>query len=182
MIAVLGWGSLVWNPGALPIHRQWHLDGPFVRAEFLRQSQDGRLTLVLSDSAVPVRAMWAVFDDEDLPTAREALRRREDIPSCNAQQHVHSWSVGDEEPPSVLELGAWAIATGVRSVAWTALPPKFGGEERAPSLQEAIRYLDGLRGPARDLAEEYIRRAPRQVDTSFRRAFEAHFGWSCVGA
>jgi hypothetical protein len=34
----------------------------------------------------------------------------------------------------------------------------------------------------RDLAEECIRRTLRQVDTAFRRAFEAQFGWSYIGS
>lgn len=183
MIVVLGWGSLVWNPCVLPIHRQWHLDGPFVRVEYLRQSQNGRLTLVLAESATPVRALWAVFDCEDLAAAREALRSREGIPTRNAQNHVHSWSVGDKEPALVLGLDAWAVARGVRSVVWTALPPKFNGKDDVgPSLEEAIAYLAGLRGSTRNVAEEYVRRTPRQVDTPFRGAFETQFGWSYAEA
>jgi len=79
MIAFLGWGSLVWDPGALAIHRQWHGDGPYVRAEFLRQSNNGRLTLVLSQDADPVRSLWATFTGSSLAQAREELRNREGI-------------------------------------------------------------------------------------------------------
>ncbi len=117
MIAFLGWGSLVWDPGALPIHRQWHTDGPFVRAEFLRQSNNGRLTLVLAQDAEPVRSLWATFAGSGLTQAREALCNREGIPRKNLEACIGSWSQGDANPVFVLDLEPWAAARGIKSVA-----------------------------------------------------------------
>lgn len=179
MIAILGWGSLVWRPGALPIHRQWHDDGPFVRVEFLRQSNDGRLTLVLSPNVAPIRALWATFAGTDVAAARRALADREGIGHKREGDDVQSWSKGDQNPTCLLELDLWAGARGVESIVWTALPPKFGGAAQVePSIEQAIEYLGSLTGPARDQAEEYVRYTPRQVDTRYRRAIEAAFGWS----
>ena len=46
-IAILGWGSLVWNPRNLSIiNSAWHPDGVLLPIEFARISRDGRLTLV----------------------------------------------------------------------------------------------------------------------------------------
>lgn len=72
IIACMGWGSLVWDPRELPIHRKWFEDGPFIRIEFVRQSSGGRITLVLEPSATPVRSLWAVMDTADIATAMEA--------------------------------------------------------------------------------------------------------------
>lgn len=179
MIAILGWGSLVWNPGALSIHRHWHTDGPYVRAEFLRQSKDGRLTLVLSQDAGPVRSLWATFAGSDLTQARDDLRIREGVSPSNLEVSIGSWSRGDANPECILALEPWAAANGIESVVWTALPPKFNGENgAAPTPVQAVTYLASLEGPTRDLAEQYVRRAPRQVDTAYRRRIEAALGWS----
>src|SRR5690606_28573715 len=128
------------------VHRRWHSDGPLVKAEFLRQSSNGRLTLVLDASAAPVRSLWALFDGSDLDVAKEALRAREGIPKGNAQTHVQSWSRGEAPPPHVVEPEDWASARGVRALVWTALPPKFGSEDRAPTIEEAVSYLSSLSG------------------------------------
>ncbi|MDP3531965.1 MAG: hypothetical protein Q8S31_01585 [Alphaproteobacteria bacterium] len=46
-VAVLGWGSLIWNPGGLNIYGQFVPGGPTLPVSFTRISQDGRLTLVV---------------------------------------------------------------------------------------------------------------------------------------
>lgn len=179
MIAFLGWGSLIWDPRALPIHRQWHTDGPYVRAEFLRQSKDGRLTLVLAQAADPVRSLWATFDGSDLALAREALRSREGIPANKSHTSIGAWSRGDPNPDCMLEIEPWAASRGIQSVVWTALSPKFNEQDGVgPSIDEAVAYLSNLTGTARDLAEKYVRQAPQQIDTTYRRKFEAALGWS----
>ena len=179
MIAFLGWGSLVWNPGALPIQRFWHNDGPYIRAEFLRQSSNKRLTLVLSETANPTRSLWATYAGTDRNAACEALREREGISQRNSAMHIGSWTRGQPNPDCILELEPWATAHGINSVVWTALPPKFNGANNtSPTVEEAVTYLSGLEGPERDTAEEYIRRAPQQIDTAYRRRIEAALGWS----
>lgn len=178
MIALLGWGSLFWDPRDLSIGSPWNADGPVVRVEFLRQSNNGRLTLVLSENAEPVHSLWTTFSDVSLTEAAEELRKRENIPRKNSDRHISSWSQGESGPASLPGLQAWADAREIESVVWTTLPSKFSGvDDYAPSLEEAVSYLDGLASPVRELAEEYVRRAPKQIDTRYRRRIEAELGW-----
>ena len=83
-------------------------------------------------------------------------------------------------PTSIPGMKAWADARGLHGVVWTALPSVFGGVERVPGEDEVVGYLRGLRGAVRDEAERYIRRAPRQTDTAWRRRIEAEFGWTPI--
>jgi len=62
---------------------------------------------------------------------------------------------------------------------WTNLPPKFNrADERIPTAKEVLAYLGKLRDEERENAKEYVRRAPRQIDTEYRRAFEKELGWT----
>jgi hypothetical protein len=180
IIACLGWGSLVWNPQDLPIQRVWYSDGPFIPVEFGRQSQDGRITLVINRNSAPVRVLWAVFEGVDLTGAQEALRRRERTPKGNPSIDV--WEASQPAPEFMASLPAWAVARGVDAVVWTALPPKFArnasSDEAMPTSDEVIEYLKGLTGPKRELAEEYVRKAPKQIDTGYRRLLEAQLHWT----
>jgi len=176
IIACLGWGSLVWDPRELPIQRQWFEDGPFVSIEFARQSQDGRITLVIEDNAKPVRSLWAVMDADTIETAREALRRREGTLE-KYPEHIGSWPTVENLTDSIDGLEEWACAKRLDGVVWTALPPKFGNTKTTPSEDQVVNYLCRLTGGKRDLAEQYVRRTPRQIDTDYRRRIEAALHW-----
>ncbi len=173
-IACLGWGSLIWDPRELPIQGQWSDDGPLVSVEFSRQSRDGRITLVVESNATPVRTFWAVMDTHNLAASRSDLQKRED---CKLQA-IGSWSAGTQSPRSIPDLHKWASARKIDAVIWTNLKPKIGNEYRTPSIDEVVSYLRSLRGAKRDCAERYIRLAPRQIDTAYRRRIEAELGWS----
>ena len=179
LIACLGWGSLIWDPRELPIRRQWFTDGPMAPVEFLRQSRDGRMTLVIDASAAKVRTLWAVMDAAEIPVAREALRLREGISQERAESDIGVWAAGADPPELIAGLPQWAAAHGVEAVVWTQLGPRFAGRAgTVPSADQVIAHLAGLTGTARDNAERYIRNTPRQIDTSYRRRIESDLQWT----
>lgn len=177
-IACLGWGSLVWDPRELAIQRRWFDDGPFIHVEFARQSQDGRITLVLVQTQSPVRSLWAVMDATNLASAKTDLRKREGILEKNEEKHIGIWSASQPSPELVPGLADWAVTHGVAHVVWTNLPPKFNGTETTPCAEQVVQYLSGLTGARREVAERYVRFAPRQIDTAYRRHIEAALQWT----
>jgi hypothetical protein len=121
--------------------------------------------------------MWALMTCQTLEEARRALAQREGIPDKNAEKHICSWTRGDPERECIIEIGAWALSKGIDHIIWTALPPKFKGQEIAPAFEDVLLFLSQLSGPARDNAENYVRNAPAQIDTQCRRLIEARLGW-----
>jgi len=173
-IACLAWGSLVWDPRNLKINSPWFKDGPPVQVEFARQSGGGRLTLVLGPQFLAVQSLWAWMGPSVLSDAIESLRSREGTNSSR----IGVWYPGEVGPDCIMDLPSWASEKGASGVIWTALPPRFKGQtDRAPTIEEALKYLQSL-GPAQQHdAEEYIRNAPPQIRTPYRNAFEANLGW-----
>ena len=135
---------------------------------------DGRLTLVIEQSAPSVKVLWSVMATNTLEHAIESLRLREGT----ARKHIDSWEYTADDPEPISGLSIWARSIGADAVIWTALPPKFSGKNHVvPSLSQAMEYLNSLNEEAMGLAEDYIRKAPPQIRTPYRNAFEVEFGW-----
>lgn len=179
-IACLGWGSLVWDPRNLPVRGEWQQDGPPLPVEFVRQSSDGRLTLAIFEDVTDVTTLWVEVSKNSLDEAVKNLGEREGNPSKNRGRHIGVWREDVEYRDGGIKfrIGQWAVERDIDAVIWTALPPKFDGEdERAPTVAEAAGYLSGLEGEIRKRAEEYVRRAPPQIRTEYRQRFERELGW-----
>lgn len=179
-IACLGWGSLVWDPRELPVLRTWFEDGPLLPIEFARESNDRRITLVLAEDQSLVRSLWALMAVTDPASAREALRVREGILSKNLEKHIGLWA-GDTAANGFCAdgIGQWAEGLSLDAVVWTALPPGLrNARGTASHSDEIIAHLRRLDPAASRNAENYVRRAPLQVDTPVRRDLETRFGWT----
>ena len=181
-IAYLGWGSLVWDPSDLPVRRPWFADGPLLPIEFARQSSDGRITLVITPNAALVRSLWALISVEDLTEAQRRLGQREHIPEEKIAERIAIWNGAKEHESSHARIAQWARAKNLDAVLWTNLPPKMNGINKLPALEDVIGYLKDLQAEHEKYlnAERYIRMAPAQIDTVYRRAIEREFGWTCM--
>lgn len=181
-IACLGWGSLIWRPDNLLIRREWFADGVLLPIEFARQSKDGRLTLVITETAKPIRTLWALMATDDLVTAKKSLLTREEIPEKKLDTLIASVSATEQTTdPIKVTIQNWANNLDLDAVIWTNLPPKFiNTDNRVPSLEEAIAYINSLDNHVRVITEDYVRRTPKQIDTEFRRKFETEFGWTHI--
>ena len=173
-IACLGWGSLIWNPRDLPVCSEWFKNGPMVRVEFARRSNDGRMTLVLVEAGSEVQSLWGLMAVESVEAAAENLRKREET----QMKYIGVWNCGQSSPNSIPQLAEWAQGENLDGVVWTALPPKFCGKNgRMPGEEEVVEYLRSLTGCHRKKAKEYVRKAPRQIRTSYRSRIEKEFHW-----
>ncbi len=173
-IAVIGWGSLVWDPCELKLaDGRWHKDGPKLPVEFARVSQGDRLTLVITPGAGLQTTLWAYSACETLAEAKADLVEREKT----REQYVGALRDG-WEGANVTEQGIarWLKGEGLDGVVWTALPPQAqNGAKRALTTEEAVDYVRSLEGDTFKLAKEYVENAPPQIDTPIRRALTEMF-------
>lgn len=180
MIAVLGWGSLIWNPGDLDIEPEWRTDGPELPIEFARVSSGDRLTLVLVEGAPPQPTQWACSRKTKLAEAVEDLRRREGTIATR----IGRWTgVGDStSKASEIEsvIAGWAQERGLDGVVWTALGPrKPDGTSGLASEDERVDYLRDLVATDRAAAaREYFERTPEQIVAPMRQRIREELGWT----
>ena len=209
MIVCVGWGSLIWDLAGLPVEKleagrpvprwvlspegddigDWNPDGPQVRVEFARQSgkKRDRLTLVLFDAAERQPSLWARMTVATLGEAMHALARREhreiaekDIDSWS-KRNIGRWSEGEADPPDIPGLSVWETGRDIQHVVWTALKPKFCDLPVAPTEDQAVAFLKRLSDDRTATeAEKYVRRAPPQIDTAYRRRIIRCLGWTPV--
>jgi hypothetical protein len=177
-IAVLAWGSLVWDQRDLKIAAKFDPTGPRLPIEFCRVSADGRLTLVMDEAnGAECISYQACSSFDNLEAAAANLADREGMPSTANVGFVdlvagtaNTISL-KRHPKSVNTIRAWAISNGYDTVIWTALGMKFKDATGVLfSVVAALSYLETLDGLRFSKALEYIRRAPPVVQTPVRVA------------
>jgi hypothetical protein len=188
-VAILGWGSLLWSPGALANRRQWRSDGPWLPIEFARTSnlneKNGRhpyLSLVVHPDVGLVRTYWDMSTLDDLSTARLDLQNRE---SCDIQKigclprEGAAWA-GIEGLEGRIQDWLTLKKAEVDAVIWTNLGWKIPDVARF-TAKDAVDWLRTLRQQGKSgAAEEYMRQAPPQIDTCVRRQAKSEFGWDDI--
>jgi hypothetical protein len=174
MIAILGWGSLLWEkvPTFDDLHRGWNRNGPEVPLEFSRVSKkrSGALTLVIDPMfGTSTTVAWTKSKRTHVDDAVCDLRCREETQVHRIGKLVLAETVASELDEIRQSILVWAREQHLEAVVWTALPPNFKDKTQKDfSVEAAKKYLHDLPSEAKAKAAEYIWRAPAFVVTALR--------------
>lgn len=185
-IAILSWGSLIWDSRKLHLAGGWQEGGPVLPIEFSRISDNGRLTLVIDEkhgADVPTR--YALSSLSDLDLAITDLQEREGAPNRDRigftdLLHDRNCSRAQMKHPRACRcIQAWAEEKQFDAVIWTAIGQRFREKTGEPfSVDAAVGYLARLPEQTKALALDYIRNAPGDVMTPVRKKAMSAFGLS----
>lgn len=178
-IAILGWGSLLWEGGEEfdLLHDAWQEDGPNLKLEFSRISETryGALTLVIDEEhGNSVTVAWCFSKRARLEDAVCDLRCREGT-TANNISHLNAVSPENRpnSGPDENCIYEWSRQKGLDAVVWTALESNFNKKTGKPfSVDNAVAYLKGLPPEGKSKAAEYVWRAPAFVKTPLRLALQ----------
>jgi hypothetical protein len=176
-IAILGWGSLLWEGEAEfdRWHDDWRLDGPVIKLEFSRVSSSrlNALTLVIDLTyGVDTRVAWCLSRRRDIEDAVADLRSREGTTMRNIGRVVLNADPPPGEQPAK-DIAVWGRAHKLDAVVWAQLPSNFESEVKRPfSVAEAIAHIKRLPPAGKVKAAEYVWRAPEFVRTPVRAALQ----------
>lgn len=177
-IAILGWGSLIWKPENLAynIESSWSSDGPFLPIDYSRISNDGRLTLVISDEVNEVKTKFAIstFETLDQAILNLAIREGSNISTIGFYiKNSRQFSPNNFKYKNNIEV--WLEQNiSVDAVIWTNLTENWKIKTK---FKDRIEYLLSLDELAMKTAEEYIRKTPKQINTQLRSEIEKKLDW-----
>ncbi len=187
-IAILGWGSLIWQPKELEYNKTfgWNEDGPILPIEFARISKDGRLTLVITENGTKVPVLYTLSNYPNLEEAILNLAVREG----SGRNSIGSYDKSKDTFSSKFlfkdEMKNWIKNTDLDGAIWTNLGENWnikndkGDIIRQIEPKNRIEYLKELKGHTSAIAEEYIRRTPHQIVTAFRKNIESELNWTVI--
>lgn len=184
-IAILGWGSLLWDvegyQNFTEQHGDWAFDGPELPLEFSRISESRKkaLTLVIDEkNGASCRVAYAMSKRKNADDAICDLRSREGTILPRIGYHFLDDSRNGE--PNVPDsIKTWGSDKQFDVVIWTGLSTNFPSDEKpAFSIDAALAHLKGLSPEGKVKAAEYIWRAPDFIKTKLRDAVQLE-PWFC---
>jgi hypothetical protein len=183
-IAILGWGSLLWDLDDLApkVEGSWRIRaGPRLPMEFSRISPKRKMGLVVcldpaAGVACPTHAIRS--RRERVAEAVTDLAARERAPPGRIGWATAEGTGAGRMPEVVAAVTDWCRAGGWAAAVWTDLEPNFRATTGvAFGVAEGCAYLRGLEGASLIEAHRYIRNAPRTTRTPLRRALAADPWW-----
>jgi len=190
-IAVIGWGSLIWDLDNLApfVAGDWMMGaGPALPFEFTRVSPKRKMGLAVcldyvNGDRCPTNAILSKSIDID--QAAEELRARERAQIIDYIGMIHPASGARRSSiPEVADIFEdWCHRTGAAGAVWTDLGGNFEEDRGAPfSVPGAIAYLKTLQGESLIEAVRYIEYAPAATNTPLRRALAEDDWWRARAA
>lgn len=179
-IAIIGWGSLIWDPRELPTQGVWHEGGPGLPIQFSRVSKDRRLTLVIDhEHGSVLKTRYILSARNKLDDAIEDLRIREgttrkNIAFVDLTENRDSGNLKSNSRHACEIVRAWLVNTRFQAAIWTGLPPNFKQHTgKSFTIENALAYLDSLPDREKQNAVRYIRKAPREAGLLLQGAIKA---------
>ncbi len=186
-IAILGWGSLLWDLETLTGHvdPNWCRGaGPVLPLEFSRISPKRKRALALiidPEHGTDCNTSLVISRKNRLEEAVYDLAARERAPL----ERVGYASIHGDWQSSVAHLAphleAWLSASEFDAAVWADLPSNFEDEYGVSfSLSAAIGYLQSLDIEALQEAKRYIEFAPEETMTALRKLLEQNEWWAGI--
>lgn len=186
-IAVIGWGSLIWDLDDLApkVEGAWMMKaGPVLPFEFsyVSAKRIGALAVCLdpeNGDDCPTNAILSRASD--IHQAAEDLRLRERAPVIENIGAVcaktgFARSLLPKVEAAVTE---WVEETGAAGAVWTDHDSNYAAHRgEAFSVAAAVAYLKALTGESLAEAVRYIELAPEATDTKLRRALAGDEWWA----
>jgi hypothetical protein len=178
-IAILGWGSLLWDfddhQNFCKQHDDWKFDGPELPLEFSRisESRKNALTLVIDENnGALCQVAYAMSKRKNPDDAICDLRSREGTILKRIGYHFLDGSRNGE--PNVPDsIKTWGRGKELEVVIWTGLSTNFPCDKKPEfSIDAALAHLKGLSPEGKTKAAEYIWRAPDFIKTKLRDAVQ----------
>lgn len=178
-IAILGWGSLLWEESQKDFddqHEGWNFDGPSLKIEFSRKSSSrgNALTLVIDPiHGHECRVAYTLSKRPNPDAAIIDLRAREKTIEGNIGRFFADGSRRHSRNSAALDgIGVWARSKSIDVVLWTDLPGSFDNVPQSDFLNVAVDHVQHLPPEGKVKAAEYVWRAPSFVATPLRRVLE----------
>ncbi|MBL4872263.1 MAG: hypothetical protein JKY41_02420 [Rhodobacteraceae bacterium] len=183
-IAILGWGSLIWDLELLTPHAtgNWLMEaGPRLPMEFSRISPKRKLGLVVClDPSAGVECTTNVIQStkSEISHTIDDLAARERAP-LNLIGAVHRNGLRKGRMPDVCKTVAeWCNKHGWDGAVWTDLEPNFFDHtNQVFTIDAGLAYLHTLTGENLIEAHKYIESAPNQTQTPLRDALAKDAWW-----